>query len=139
MDKTFFLISIFHSVFINIKDVKIFKIVIFTSYSIQYNDLFLQLLSQFLFYVRYNSKVARIATSELPVDQRLHYIFIMAPFQVSALDCYGALTTIHRKRFYRNFALINLTLLLAKLITFPFPCFSSIFSCLFLYNNNSKG
>ena len=45
-----------------------------------YNDLFLQLLSQFLFYVRYNSKVARIATSELLVDQRLHYIFIMAPF-----------------------------------------------------------
>ena len=53
------------------------------------------------------------------------------PFQVCALSCIGVLATIHRKRFYRNFILINLTLLLAYS--------SSIHSCLFLYNNISKG
>ena len=54
------------------------------------------------------------------------------PFQVCARQfCIGVLATIHRKRFYRNCILINLTLLLAY--------FSSIYSCLFLYNNVSKG
>ena len=38
------------------------------------------------------------------------------PFQVCALACIGVLTTIHRKRFYRNIILINLTLILAYLL-----------------------
>ena len=52
------------------------------------------------------------------------------PLLVCSLACIGVLTTIHRKRFYHNFILINMTLLLAY--------FSSIYSCLFLYNNVSK-
>ena len=43
---------------------------------------------------------------------------------VCALACLGVLTTIRRKRFYRNFILINKTLLLAHL--FIHVCFSTI-------------
>ena len=43
---------------------------------------------------------------------------------VCALACLGVLTTIRSKRFYRNFILINKTLLLAHL--FIHVCFSTI-------------
>ena len=107
-DLTVYIYYFFQSNPLNI----ICKDLVYIQYSKQIKICLKESFSQSLFYIRYHS---RIATSEILADH--DRIIFPKWYSISSLraDLHGVLTTIHRKRFYHKFILINLTLLHAGL------------------------